>query len=215
MIRIALVFLFGFIASTAQAQVMEIGNDGAVSWLGAQQDEAAFADAPMDAPTVVALSNVAMPPTVPPQYRAAVQAAAQRHDLSPWLIDAVARAESGYKADAVSPAGAIGIMQLMPDTARELGVDPRDPAQNIDGGAAYLRKMLDRFDGNIDLALAAYNAGSGRVVQYGGVPPFRETREYVRRNLEQLAAVANDKAVVAVASNQPVSSTPTTTGGAP
>ncbi|MFT4255524.1 MAG: lytic transglycosylase domain-containing protein [Pseudoxanthomonas sp.] len=226
MIRIVLASVFGFVAGAAQAQVMEVGDDGAVHWLGARQDEAAFADAPMDAPAAdtmlsnMAFSNAMLPAAIPSQYRAAVHAAARRHDLSPWLIDAVARAESGYDAAAVSPVGAIGIMQLMPDTAHELGVDPRDPVQNIDGGAAYLRKMLDRFDGNIDLALAAYNAGSGRVVQYGGVPPFRETRDYVRRNLERLAAAANDKAASyatagAVASNTTASSTSPTSGGAP
>ncbi|MFT3763379.1 MAG: lytic transglycosylase domain-containing protein [Pseudoxanthomonas sp.] len=197
MIRVAFALLFGFVAG-AQAQVLEVGDDGTVRWLGAEADG--------DAATAMPATVATLPATVPPRYRAAVEAAAQRHDLSPWLIDAVARAESGYGADAVSPAGAIGIMQLMPDTARSLGVDPRDPAQNIDGGAAYLRQMLDRFDGNIDLALAAYNAGGSHVEQYGGVPPFRETRDYVRRNLEHLA-------VAAVASNPP--STPSASGGAP
>ena len=77
-----------------------------------------------------------------------------------------------------------------PCVCEQLGVDPRDPAQNVMGGARYLREQLDRFDGSIDLALAAYNAGSGRVVQYRGVPPFRETQAYVRRNLERLAAAS-------------------------
>lgn len=121
-------------------------------------------------------------------YAAAIKAAARTYDLSPDLLDAVARSESGYHARIVSPAGAIGVMQLMPATARALQVDPWDPVQNIMGGAAHLRAQLDRFDGQIDLALAAYNAGGGRVVQYRGVPPFRETQTYVATNLDRLAA---------------------------
>jgi soluble lytic murein transglycosylase-like protein len=125
---------------------------------------------------------------IPAAYRSAVEAAAARYDLSPAFLDAVARAESGYDPDAVSPAGAIGVMQLMPKTARDLGVDPRDPAQNILGGAAYLRLLLDRFNGDIDKTLAAYNAGPGSVDRYAGVPPYRETRAYVAANLDRLAA---------------------------
>ncbi|WP_336921779.1 transglycosylase SLT domain-containing protein [Aquipuribacter sp. SD81] len=105
-------------------------------------------------------------------------AATSRYDLPAGLLEAVARRESGMRTDAVSPAGAVGLMQLMPGTARELGVDPRDPAQAVDGAARYLRQQLDRF-GSLDLALAAYNAGPGNVRRYGGVPPFAETRAYV------------------------------------
>ncbi len=124
---------------------------------------------------------------MPIAYRDAIAVAAVRYDLSPALLDAVARTESRYDPEAVSPAGAIGIMQLMPATARALGVDPHDPVQNILGGAAYLRAQLDRFDGDIAKALAAYNAGPGRVIQYSGVPPFTETRAYVATNLDRLA----------------------------
>lgn len=171
----------------AQAQVFEVGDDGNLTML------AASTLTPVDATTPSIDNPVVAAKPIPARYRQAVLAAADRYALSPWLIDAVARSESGYDADAVSPAGAIGIMQLMPETARELGVDPHDPAQNIFGGAAYLRHMLDRFDGSVELALAAYNAGSGNVLRHGGVPPFRETRDYVRRNLERLAtAAAND-----------------------
>jgi soluble lytic murein transglycosylase-like protein len=117
----------------------------------------------------------------------AIRTAAARYGLAPELLDAVARRESGYRTEAVSPAGAVGVMQLMPGTARRLGVDPHDPVANIFGGAAYLRGLLDRFNGRIDLALAAYNAGPEAVRRHRGVPPYRETRSYVAANLDRLA----------------------------
>jgi soluble lytic murein transglycosylase-like protein len=107
--------------------------------------------------------------------------------LSPALIEAVAYVESRNNPDAVSKKGARGLMQLMPATARGLGVDPSDPAANVHGGAAYLRAMLNRFDGDLVLALAAYNAGPEAVRRYGGPPPFPETRAYVAAVLERLA----------------------------
>lgn len=110
--------------------------------------------------------------------------AARRHKVPVELLKAVARAESGFRADAKSPAGAQGIMQLMPATARGLGVtNPLDPAQSIDGGAKYLSGQLKRYDGDMKLALAAYNAGPGNVAKYGGVPPFPETQRYVEKVL--------------------------------
>lgn len=113
-----------------------------------------------------------------------IRAAAKKYDLSEKLVESVIRAESNFKPDAVSPAGAQGLMQLMPATARELGVeDPFDVHQNIDGGARYIRQMLDRFGGDLKLALAAYNAGPGAVERHNGNVPYRETRAYVRRVL--------------------------------
>ena len=108
--------------------------------------------------------------------------AALQYDLPVDFLMAVARAESNFRPNAVSPAGAQGIMQLMPGTARHLGVtDPFDPRQSIFGGARYLRENLNRFDGDIKLTLAAYNAGWPTVQRHGGVPPFRETQNYVAR----------------------------------
>lgn len=117
------------------------------------------------------------------RYEALVQEHAAKHALRPELVRAVIQVESGYNARATSPKGAMGLMQLMPDTARELGVrDPYDPAQNIGGGTRYLRQLLDKYDGRVELALAAYNAGSGAVDRHHGrVPPYRETQDYVEK----------------------------------
>lgn len=112
-------------------------------------------------------------------------AAAQRHGLDPALLKAVAHAESGFSAQAVSCAGAKGIMQLMDATARQLGVqDSFDPAQNIEGGARFLRQLLDHYNGNEMLAIAAYNAGPGAVDKWGGLPPYSETQAYLPRVLD-------------------------------
>jgi soluble lytic murein transglycosylase-like protein len=109
---------------------------------------------------------------------------ARRANVSPTLLLAVIATESAGRADAISPKGALGLMQLMPATARRFGVgDPTDPGQNIAGGARYLSFLLDRFDGDAVLALAAYNAGEGAVDRHGGVPPYAETRAYVPRAL--------------------------------
>lgn len=119
------------------------------------------------------------------RYTALIDAEAARHDLDPELVHAVIRAESNYRSKAKSPAGACGLMQLMPATARRFGVtDIWDPEQNIRGGIAYLRFLVERFDGDLNLVLAAYNAGEGAVAKYGNrIPPYRETRTYVSRVL--------------------------------
>jgi soluble lytic murein transglycosylase-like protein len=114
-----------------------------------------------------------------------IRKAARKYNLQATLLRGVIRAESNFQVDAVSHAGAQGLMQLMPGTARELGVDnPFDIEQNIDGGARYLRQMLDNFGGDVKVALAAYNAGPGAVEKYGGqIPPYQETEQYINRVL--------------------------------
>jgi len=118
------------------------------------------------------------------QYAAAIQEIAQRHGVSATLVEAVVRAESGFDPAAVSPKGAGGLMQLMPRTASALGVADRfDPRENISGGVRHLRYLLDRYQGSVAMALAAYNAGEGAVDSHRGIPPYPETQQYVERVL--------------------------------
>jgi len=133
-------------------------------------------------------ANSAVPPAAfrtnprAANYEAIILEHADANALNPALVRAVIQAESAFNPRAVSRVGAMGLMQLMPGTARDLGVlDPFDPEDNIRGGTKYLRSLLDRFDGSVELALAAYNAGPGAVERYNGVPPYRETRNYVAK----------------------------------
>jgi soluble lytic murein transglycosylase-like protein len=129
-------------------------------------------------------------------YDDLITEASEKYDLDPNIIRAVMQAESAFNAMAVSPVGALGLMQLMPALATELGVtDPMDPRQNIMAGSLYLRQLLDAHRGNVKLALASYNAGPGNVAKYRAVPPFKETQNYVKKVTALLAdakAAGND-----------------------
>jgi soluble lytic murein transglycosylase-like protein len=185
----ALVAASAVFATSAQAQVMEIASDGTVSvrqGAGAatwQVVTSPASDQTVDMsgqPIVPAYAYSALnPPPVPPQFAAALTQAAAAANVSPTLLSALVWQESRWNPQAVSPKGAVGLAQLMPATARDLGVNPADPVQNLQGGARYLRYLLDTFDGDVEKALAAYNAGPARVRNAGGVPAIAETRAYV------------------------------------
>jgi len=137
--------------------------------------------APPSVATQAPAPQLPPPPSPAPSPAEMADAAADKYGLPRPLVRAVMAAESGFQPDAVSPKGAVGLMQLMPETAETLGVDPRDPAQNVDAGVRYLHDLLNRYDGGLWRALAAYNAGPGAVDKYHGVPPYRETIDYVIR----------------------------------
>ena len=133
---------------------------------------------PVPAPAPATPTPAAQPAPSPAQL---ADAAADKYGLPRRLVRSVISRESDFQPQAVSPKGAIGLMQLMPATAEALGADPRDPAQNVDAGTRYLRDLLEKYDGGLWHALAAYNAGPGAVDKYQGVPPYRETIDYVGR----------------------------------
>jgi soluble lytic murein transglycosylase-like protein len=136
-------------------------------------------------------SFAAVPPYL--AYDDLIDEAAEKHELDADLIHAVIQTESEFNPRAESPVGAQGLMQLMPALQQELGVeDPFDPRENIMAGAQYLKKLLDRHDGDVALALASYNAGPANVTRYKGIPPFKETRNYVKKIKALLDEVAGD-----------------------
>jgi hypothetical protein len=135
-----------------------------------------------------------LPEATRARYAQDIREISERHGMSPALVEAVIRVESAFNPLAVSPKGARGLMQLMPGTANALGVqDAFDPRQNIDGGVRHLRRLIDRYPGDLPLAVAAYNAGEGAVDSYGGIPPYPETQQYVRKVLQHPGLAAEVK----------------------
>jgi len=179
----------------ARADVLEIGAGGA-AWVSGGPRAAAPVEPAAESltdvgdlaiPEEAVASPLATSAALPARYQAAVHELAARFDLSPALIEALVWQESRWRENAVSPVGARGLAQLMPGTARELRVNPDDPLANLEGGARYLRQQLDRFDGDVEKALAAYNAGPGRVERAGGIPRIRETQVYVAAVMGRLS----------------------------
>lgn len=170
----------------ARADVLEIGG-GNARWVagGPVQREPAMTvgtgPAVTDHPLTLVEDSAG-----PAQWRARVAYLAAKYDVSPSLLEAVVWQESRWRPGAVSAAGARGLSQLMPGTARQLGVNPDDPNANLEGGARYLRMQLDAFGGDLEKALAAYNAGPARVQAAGGIPRIRETQNYVSSIMARL-----------------------------
>ncbi|MBU7581108.1 MAG: lytic transglycosylase domain-containing protein [Porphyrobacter sp.] len=183
------------LAAEGRADVLELGPDGARWGAGPLAGQAASgvpaapaeAAAPDFAPAHAITDPARHAAAIPPRYAAKIAELSQRFDLAPALMEAVVWQESRWNENARSPVGAQGLAQLMPGTARYLGVDPRDPFANLEGGARYLREQLDRFGGDIEKALAAYNAGPGRVERAGGIPNIRETQNYVAAIMGRLS----------------------------
>lgn len=191
--------LFAF-PLTAHADVLEVGEAG-YTWVAggpsaslselAQPPAASIGSDGLGTSADAALSPqwITRPPDAagPARWQARVAELAAKYDISPALLEAVVWQESRWNEGALSPAGARGLAQLMPVTAREMGVNPHDPTANLEGGARYLRMQLDAFDGDIEKALAAYNAGPARVRRVGGIPRIRETQAYVAAIMARLA----------------------------
>ncbi|MGQ9634793.1 MAG: lytic transglycosylase domain-containing protein [Bryobacteraceae bacterium] len=170
----------------SDGHVIRLYHGAAFVELPAAQVMRVEAGEPLPQPEVERSPAPAMHPPLNP--RELVRQAAARHGLPEEFLLSVAAAESGLRQEAVSPKGAVGIMQLMPATARELQADPRDPGQNVDAGARYLRWLLLKYLDDpyqVRKALAAYNAGPGTVDRYGGVPPYEETMRFIGRVLSQ------------------------------
>jgi soluble lytic murein transglycosylase-like protein len=186
MLRILALIFTGItvLAPPAEAQIYAWRDaSGRLVMSDRKLDEDAATYALPEEPDVVVTSRPLASAAERARYEPLIQEHAKRNALRPSLVRAVIQVESGFNPRARSPKGAMGLMQLMPATARELQVeDPYDPRENIRGGTIYLRRLIDKYDGNEELALAAYNAGAGTVDRYGKkVPPYRETREYVKK----------------------------------
>jgi len=174
------------LAQPCAGQVLSLSGDGsAVTYDG----PAVITDNAVT-PIVGARQRVRGPTWVSPTNDAAFRNAARAVDLSPALLAAVAWRESNFRSDRVSRAGAQGEMQLMPATAQDVGVDPAKPDQNLRGGALYLRRLLDHYQGDLARSLAAYNAGPGAVDRNGGAPPCKETEAYVDAIMNRLSDMA-------------------------
>ncbi len=195
-LSVAAAFFLAGTSVNASARVFEISDQDGTTVLMPAGTAGLACDPSCDAAErqpVAAVSDHAITqvtaPAIPHAWRTALITAASTAQISPDLLAALVHQESGWRTGAHSPKGAIGLAQLMPTTARQLGVNPLDPASNLLGGARYLRNMLDRFDGDVALALAAYNAGPARVSRARGVPAIAETSAYVNHVLERLTAV--------------------------
>jgi soluble lytic murein transglycosylase-like protein len=173
------------VPSAASADVLEIGQGGA-SWIAGGPIQEFATALPNGQASATPLTQAA-DSAGPQQWRGHVAQLAAKYDVSPSLIEALVWQESRWRTGALSPAGARGLAQLMPGTARELGVNPNDPLANLEGGVRYLRQQLDAFDGDVEKALAAYNAGPAKVARAGGVPNIRETQNYVAVIMARLA----------------------------
>ena len=176
------------LSSPASAQLMEVHPDGSIANYAGPVATTAYgirAIGPQPGTARHVTSNFVADNRA---VLASIQEAARRHQLSAQLVEAVAWQESHLRQNAMSPKGARGVMQLMPATARGLGVDAADLSANIDGGTAYLAQLMRRYDGDIVHTLSAYNASPSAVTRYGGVPPYAETRAYVAAVLDRLAA---------------------------
>jgi soluble lytic murein transglycosylase-like protein len=159
-----------------QSQIaLEIDAHGRRVYINAS--DATPAPAAVEAPDARPQASAA-----PEAVRQVIGQTARRFDIDPGLVDAVVRVESGYRTRALSSKGAMGLMQLIPAMAARFGVqDPFDPAENVRGGVTYLSQLLKQFNGDLPLTLAAYNAGEGAVQRYAGIPPYAETKDYVRK----------------------------------
>jgi soluble lytic murein transglycosylase-like protein len=197
---LAVVFLA--LTGPARADVLEIGASGTVTTYSAPAVFTAEGATPIQAAPAPRAVRAA-----PGEVAGLIAEASQRYAVPQSLVQAVAWQESRFNQTAVSGKGAIGVMQLMPGSARRLGVDPYDLRQNIHGGAAYLGQMLTRYNGDTGLALAAYNAGPGAVDRYGGAPPYKETRRYVA---DILARVSQNNPAVMISTNNVGNGSPPT-----